>query len=45
MESAPLTVTVDPGRTVTVLVEPGDVTGLDALQPRDGYLLLSVDAR
>jgi hypothetical protein len=45
MESAPLTVTVDPGRTVTVLVEPGDVTGLDALQPREGYLLLSVDAR
>jgi hypothetical protein len=45
MESAPLTVTVDPGRTVTVLVQPGDVTGLDALQPRDGYLLLSVDDR
>jgi hypothetical protein len=45
MASAPLTVTVRSGHTVTVLVEPGDVSGLDALQPREGYLRLSVDAR
>ncbi|GIF41489.1 hypothetical protein Axi01nite_58000 [Actinoplanes xinjiangensis] len=45
MESPPLTVTVQPGRTVTVLVEPGDVSGLDAMQPREDYLFLSVDER